>query len=157
MIYSKLSNFLLITALLSFLLMISQVKVSHAHNIAGPIDPAGNVPTFTAVAIVSCTDDGNGPADHLLANIKDHPSNPAVDGMFVNMTLFKGNKAVSVTDVTPGDDNPSQTIKLSAGNGVYYMIVSKTKPGVRNVVVDYHCMTADNAHTGTDIVLIHYE
>jgi hypothetical protein len=146
----KLKNSLLGAA---FLLMIGQESISNAHNIAGPIDPAGNVPSFTAVAMVACADG----TDYLMANIKDHPSNPAVEGMFVNMTLFKGDKAISVTDIVPGDDNPSQSIKLSAGSGVYFMIVSKTKAGVRNVAVDYHCMTNDNVHMDTDIFLSHYE
>ena len=155
--YSKLSHLLLVTTTLTALLLFGQPRVSKADEIAGPIDPVGNVPSFTAVAMVSCYNDGNGDADHLIARIKDLPSNPAIEGMFVNMTLFKGSKAISVTDVVPGDDNPSQFIKLSAGNGVYFMIVSKTKAGARNVFVDYHCMTANNVHTGTDIALSHYE
>ncbi|SFM01832.1 hypothetical protein SAMN05421880_10455 [Nitrosomonas nitrosa] len=155
--YSKFGPILLVTTVLTTLLYFSLSGVVKAHEIAGPIDPVGNVPSFTAVAMVTCYDDGNGPADYLIANIKDLPSNPAVEGMFVNMTLFKGSKAISVTDVVPGDDNPSQFIKLSAGNGVYFMIVSKTKAGARNVFVDYHCMTANNVHTGTDIALSHYE
>jgi hypothetical protein len=73
------------------------------------------------------------------------------------MSLFKGSKAISTTDVVPGDDRPSPSIKLSGGNGVYFMIVSKTKAGTRNVSVDYHCMTANNVHTGTDVALSHYE
>lgn len=157
-IYSKFSHLLLVITMLTALLLFGQSRVSKAHEIAGPIDPTGNVPSFTAVAMVTCYDDGNGPADHLIANIKDLPSNPAVEGMFVNMTLFKGSKAISVTDVVPGDDNPSQFIKLSAGNGVYFMIVSKTKAGARSVFVDYHCRTANDVHTGTDIALLsHYE
>lgn len=155
--HSKFSPILLVVTVLTTLLFFGSSGVVKAHEIAGPIDPVGNVPSFTAVAMVTCYDDGNGPADYLVANIKDFPSNPAVEGMFVNMTLFKGSKAISVTDVVPGDDNPSQFIKLSAGNGVYFMIVSKTKAGARNVFVDYHCMTANNVHTGTDIALSHYE
>lgn len=155
--YSKLSHLLLVTTTLTALLLFGQPRVSKADEIAGPIDPVGNVPSFTAVAMVSCYNDGNGDADHLIARIKDLPSNPAIEGMFVNMTLFKGSKAISITDVVPGDDNPSQFIKLSAGNGVYFMIVSKTKAGARNVFVDYHCRTSDDVHTGTHIDLSHYE
>lgn len=154
---SKFSNGLLIATMLAVSLLFGQSGISRAHEIAGPIDPVGNVPSFTAVAMVSCYNDGNGDADYLMASIRDLPSNPAVEGMFVNMSLFKGSKAISTTDVIPGDDNPSPSIKLNGGNGVYFMIVSKTKAGTRNVFVDYHCMTANNVHTGTDVALSHYE
>ncbi len=137
------------------LLMFCQIRASHAHDIAGPIDPNG-VPSFTVVAAVTCFDDGNGPADYMMARIKDLPSNPAVPGMFVNMTMLKANAALSITDIIPADDAPSQWIALRGGNGVYSLIVSKTLPGMREISVEYHCMTAFNVHTGTDIVLTYY-
>lgn len=151
---TKLQHTLLAVALV---LGIGQAGVGNAHGIAGPIDPDGNVPSFTAVAKVTCFDDGNGKTGYLMANIKDHPSNPVVEDMFVHITLFKGDKAISITDTIPGDDSFSPSIQLSAGDGVYSMIVSKTKAGTRNVAVDYHCMTADHVHTGTDIFLSYYE
>jgi len=154
---SKLSDSALVAALLTCMLLISPARNSHAHEITGPIDPAGNVASFTAVAWVTCFDDGNGVADNLIANIMDLPSNPAVESMFVNLTLFKGSMAISTTDITPGDNNPSPTIMLSAGSGVYSMIVNKTKPGTRNIAIDYHCMTANGVHTGTSINLVHYQ
>lgn len=138
------------------LLMICQIRISHAHDVAGPIDPTGDVPSFTAVALVTCFDDGNGPADYLMANIKDHPANPPVEGMFVNLTLFKGDQAISTTDIVPGDDSPSESVSLRGGAGSYHMIASKTRAGVRDIVVDYHCMTANHTHTGTDIALLYY-
>ncbi|HRQ04661.1 MAG TPA: hypothetical protein PK580_01725 [Nitrosomonas halophila] len=124
----------------------------HAHNIAGPIDPAGNVPSFTVVALVTCFDESN---DKLVANIKD--LSPAVDGMFVNLTLFKGGNAISATDPIPGDQGSSPTITLRGGSGLYYMIINKTKAGTRNVAVDYHCLTENGVHTDTDIRLTTYE
>lgn len=139
------------------LLMICQIRISHAHDVAGPIDPTGDVPSFTAVALVTCFDDGNGPADYLMANIKDHPANPPVEGMFVNLILFKAGQAVSTTDIVPGDNNPSPLVSLRGGANVYYMIASKTRAGVRDIAVEYHCMTADHMHTGTDLRLEYYQ
>jgi hypothetical protein len=153
----SLSDGILMAALLTCMLLFSPARIGHAHDIAGPIDPAGNVASFTAVALVTCFNDGNGVADNLIANIRDLPSNPAVEGMFVNLTLFKGSMAISTTDITPGDNNPSPAVKLSAGTGAYFMIVSKTKPGARNIAIEYHCMTQDNVHTGTGIDLVHYQ
>ncbi len=155
-IYTKL-KIIPFVAIAMMLLMICQVRISQAHDIAGPIDPAGDVPSFTAVALVTCFDDGNGPADYLVANIKDHPANPPVEGMLVNLILFKGGQAISTTDIVPGDDSPSPSVSLRGGAGGYYMIASKTLAGVRDIVVDYHCMTANHVHTGTDIALVHYQ
>lgn len=144
-----------LAALLSFLLLMSLAGVSRADEIGGPIDPFG-IPGFNAVAMVNCFPD-NGEPDHLIADIKDLPSNPAVEGMFVTLTLFKGGSSISTTDITPGDNNPSPAVKLRGGRGVYYMIVNKTKPGLRNVEVIFHCQTEDNVHVGTSVTLSHYE
>lgn len=145
------------TSLLAAIFLLTTAGVAHTHDIAGPIDPTGNVPSFTAVAAVSCLDDGSGKADHLFANILDHPTNPNVEGMQVTLTLFKGGHAISTTDTTQGDDTPSPSVKLSGGEGVYHMIVNKTRPGLRNVAIQYHCEKADGNHTGTGITLLHYE
>lgn len=153
----ELRNGILMAAGLACMLLVSLARTSHAHDIAGPIDPAGNVASFTAVALVSCFDDGNGPADNLIANIIDLPVNPAVEGMFVTLTLFKGGAAISTTDITPRDNNRSPMVKLSAGGGAYFMIVNKTRPGTRHIAIEYHCMTAGGVHTGTDINLTHYQ
>lgn len=138
----------------AFLSGVGLAGAGFAHEIAGPIDPTGNVPSFTVVAMVTCFND-NGRTDKLVANIRD--TSPAVEDMFVNLTLFKGSKAISTTDPIPGDQRSSPTITLSGGSGFYFMIINKTKAGTRNVAVEYHCMTADNVHTGTAIDLTTYE
>lgn len=138
----------------AFLSAVGLAGAGFAHEIAGPIDPAGNVSSFTVVAMVTCFND-NGQTDKLVANIRD--MSPAVEGMFVNLTLFKGSKAISTTDSIPGDNSPSPTITLRGGGGLYFMIINKTRAGTRNVAVDYHCMTADNVHTSTNIQLSTYE
>ena len=145
------------TGLLAAVLLLTATGIAQAHEVAGPIDPAGNAPSFTAVAGVTCFNDGNGKAGHLITSILDHPSNPFVEGMQVTLTLFKSGHAISTTDTTQGDDTPSPSVKLSGGEGTYHMIVNKTRPGVRNVAITYHCETAEGVHTGTDILITHYE
>lgn len=119
------------------------------------LDPAGNKATFTALARVTCFDDGNGPADLLAAQIRDN--SPAIPDMFVSLQLLKGSKAISVTDTTPGDAQFSQQVSLQGGNGVYFMMVNKTIAGARDFEVEWHCITANQAHTGTDIVVDQFE
>ncbi|SER70873.1 hypothetical protein SAMN05421690_10576 [Nitrosomonas sp. Nm51] len=122
---------------------------SSAHGGGATMDAAGISRTFTAVVLVTCFDDGNGPAENLIARVRDN--SPQVPGLLVNMQLFKGNKAVSITDTVSGDADYSPFVTLHGGPGVYFMIVNKTDAGARSVDVEWHCSTVDGIHTGTEI------
>ncbi|MDT8363820.1 MAG: hypothetical protein RQ714_04135 [Nitrosomonas sp.] len=145
------------TGLLAAVFMLAFIGVAQADDIGGPIDPEGNVPSFNAVGAVACFNDGNGKTDRLEASIRDHPSNPFVDGMQVTITAFKGGHAISATDTTQGDEAGSPVVELEGGEGVYHMIVNKTRPGRRDVDVVFHCLTASGIHTGTSITISHYQ
>lgn len=148
------SKFKLNTVLLGLTALIGS-GIAQAHDIDGVIDGGGNAPAFTVIAQVTCFDDGNGPASYLIGKVGDYPTNPHVDGMYVNLVLHKSNQAASTTDMGPRDFEYSQPIVLFGGNGVYNMFVSKTVTGARHVAVEYHCMTANNVHTGTGIDLVY--
>lgn len=126
-----------------------------AHGGGATLDPAGNKATFTALARVTCFDDGNGPADQLIARIRDNSA--PIPGMFVSLQVLKGSKAISITDTTSGDAEFSPFVTLQAGNGVYFMMVDKTMAGARNFEAEWHCNTATGVHTGTDIVVDQFE
>ena len=144
-----------ILAMAGIIIMAGYAATISAHGGGAALDPVGNKATFTALARVTCYDDGNGPADNLVAKIRDN--SPPVPGMFVSLQLLKGSKAISITDITPGDAEYSQSVSLQGGNGVYYMMANKTVAGIRNFEVEWHCMTANNAHTGTDIIVDQFE
>ncbi len=131
------------------------VQSSHAHDAAATMDPASNSATFTGYGFVTCFDDGNGPADKLVASVRDH--SPPVPGLLVNLQILKGNRAASVTDPVSGDGNGSPAISVKGGNGVYLIMVNKTAPGARDFSIEYHCMTANDVHTGTDIGVYQFE
>jgi hypothetical protein len=150
---SNLPSKLLVTT--AILITTGYAATISAHGGGATLDPAGNKATFTALARVTCFDDGNGPADHLVAKIRDN--SPAIPGMFVSLQLLKGSKAISVTDTTPGDAQFSEQVSLQGGNGVYLMIANKTVAGARDFEVEWHCMTANEVHTGTDIVVDQFE
>lgn len=126
-----------------------------AHSGSAVLDPSGNVDTFTALARITCSDDGTGPAAKLVARIRD--KSPPVEHLYLNLQLLKGTRAISISDVTPGDANYTPFIELRGGNGTYYLILNKTMAGVRDFDLEWHCMTADNLHTGTDIIVDQYE
>lgn len=131
------------------------IQSSHAHDAAATMDPASNSATFTGYGFVTCFDDGNGVADKLVASVRDH--SPPVAGLLVNLQILKGNRAASVTDPVSGDGNGSPAISVKGGNGVYLILVNKTAPGARDFSIEYHCMTANNVHTGTDIGVYQFE
>lgn len=43
---------------------------------------------------------------------------------------------------------------LWGGNGAYTLAVHKLKAGTKNYVLQYHCLTANDLHTGTTIILL---
>ncbi|MDR4513978.1 hypothetical protein [Nitrosomonas sp.] len=143
-VLSKFSISLFIT-----LCLLSYAASSSAHGGGATMDAAGISRTFTAVVLVTCFDDGNGPAENLIARVRDN--SPPESGLLVNLQLFKGNKAVSITDTVSGDADYSPYVTLHGGPGVYFMIINKTDAGARSVDAEWHCNTVDGIHTGTEI------
>lgn len=119
------------------------------------MDAAGTSRTFTGLAFVTCSNDGNGEAENLIARIRDKSA--PVDGLLVNLQLYKGNKAVSITDTVSGDNEYSPFVTLHGGPGTYWMIVNKTDAGARVFDIEWHCNTLTGVHTGTDIGVAQFE
>lgn len=131
------------------------VQSGYTHDVAATMDPAGNSAIFTGYGFVTCFDDGNGSADKLVASVRDH--SPPVPGLLVNLQILKGSRAMSTTDSVSGDEASSPAATINGGNGVYFILVNKTAPGARNFSIQYHCMTANDVHTGTDIGVYQFE
>lgn len=142
---------------LPFYLMLafSAVGKVYAHGGGAVMDEAGTKASFTALARITCFDDGAGPAQFLVARIRDNSS--ALQGMLVSLQLLKGTRATSVTDLISGDADYSAFATLSGGNGTYQLIINKSKAGARSFDLEWHCLTATNAHTGTDIIVDQFE
>ncbi len=126
-----------------------------AHGGGAVMDPAGNKASFTAYASITCFDDGNGPASYLTARVRDNSAPLA--GMVVSLQLLKGSRAISVSDTVSGDANYSAFVSLPGGNGVYSLLLNKSLAGARSFDLEWHCMTAGDVHTGTDIVVNQFE
>lgn len=134
--------------------LISYTSVSSAHTAGATLDPEGNVRSFTGMAFITCFDDGNGPADNIIVRVRDN--SPPVPGLLVNVQVYKGNKVNSITDTVSGDADFTPFITLQGGAGVYWLLVNKTDVGARSFEIEYHCNTADDIHTGTDIGVTQY-
>lgn len=153
--FKRLNGKGLTSQLITAIALFGLVQSSHAHDAAATMDPVGNSATFTGYGFVTCFDDGNGSADKLVASVND--LSPPVPGLLVNLQILKGNRAASVTDPVSGDGNGSPVITVRGGNGVYLIMVNKTGVGARNFSIQYHCMTANDVHTGTDIGVYQFE
>ncbi|MDV6341888.1 hypothetical protein R2083_04965 [Nitrosomonas sp. Is35] len=128
--------------------------VSGAHEAGATMDPDGTTASFTGYALVTCIDDV-GVTDRLVASIKD--TSPPQDKLLVSLQIIKGYLADSTTDPVSGDGNFSPEAKVQGGGGVYQILVNKTIAGARSFLVSYHCMTADNVHTATEITVRQFE
>ena len=153
--FKRLNGKGLTNQLIATIALFGLIQASHAHDAAATMDPVGNSATFTGYGFVTCYDDDNGPADKLVASVQD--LSPPVPGLLVNLQILKGNRAASVTDPVSGDGKSSPEITVRGGNGVYQIMVNKTAVGARNFSIQYHCMTANNVHTGTDIGVYQFE
>jgi hypothetical protein len=109
----------------------------------------------SALAHVTCLNDGTGEPAALISQIKDM-SQPD-EGLLLSVQLLKGTQVINSTDSISGDANYSPLVALEGGAGVYNMMLTKTAEGERTFDLIWHCMTADGLHTGTDIVVRQYK
>ena len=141
-------------AMIFTVITLGYAGLSGAHDAGATMDPDGTTASFTGYALVTCIDDV-GVTDRLVASIKD--TSPPQDKLFVSLQIIKGNRADSTTDPVSGDGNFSPEAKVQGGSGVYQILVNKTIAGARSFLVSYHCMTADNVHTATEITVKQFE
>jgi hypothetical protein len=127
------------------LLVIGFAQTVFAHEQGGILGNAANAVDYYQI---NCTDDGTGPADHLVVAIMDAAPKKAP---LLSVQVTKGKLAQNTTDSIDGDAAFSPEVSLQGGNGAYYVTIDKTKAGPEVYTLDYHCITASNEHTGTDI------
>ena len=119
------------------------------------LDPEGNNPGFLAYAEFTCFDDGNGVPDHLLISVKDF--SPPQANLLLSAQIIGRFNAATTTDVTSGDSSSSPEVRIHEGVGPYQVLVTKSGPGAREFVLTYHCMTANNVHTGNGYVVRQFQ
>lgn len=116
--------------------------------------------------LVTCSTDGGGESDRLEVQIKDLTTTTgggklsavvqredvvttASDPQRVN----RGEGCAGWDDVTK-DTDFGNLVQLSKGNGVYYIMVHKQKPGLKSYLLQYHCKSSTGLHTGTSLLVI---
>lgn len=133
------------------LLLLAAVDATLAHNARATLDAAGNKATFTALARITCFDDGSGAPSALYVRVRDN--SPVVAGLLLTMQVLKGAQALSISDTVSADANYSEPLQLNGGAGVYTVLLNKTAAGARNFDIEWHCLTTTGDHTGTDILV----
>lgn len=98
---------------------------------------------------IECYNDGNGVTELLELNIRDN------DGIKANSVfsaqVLKGALAYNTTDNgSDGDTKHSPTIKIRGGDGIYHVLIGKSRVAADDYVLDYHCVTKNDKHTGTN-------
>ena len=127
------------------------VGMAHAHTYDIPMGAAEGITHFVGVI---CSTDGGYDTDHLVMNVRNNtPGAP-----LLNAQIVKGTAAASTTDKISGDLQPSPTVRVRGGNGVYLLLINKSGPGALSYSLTIHCMDASGQiHTGTDGVVYQYE
>ena len=106
----------------------------------------------TDLWLVSCSNDGNGPAAYLKVQLQATPA--------THLQISRNQQSISVTGVSTAKGEFSKFIRLKPvkpgttdndGNGDYLVMVNKSKAAKAYYSFNYHCMTASGGHTGTDI------
>jgi hypothetical protein len=95
---------------------------------------------------VTCFDNGGGTPARLEAHLQDLV--PARVPL-LSVQLLKENMAANSTDRKTGEGSPE--VSLNGGDGDYYVLVNKTKKGLKSYELDFHCITSANVHSGTSV------
>ena len=114
-----------------------------AHDINGTLGKAAGATDYYQV---ECFDDGTGPADHLVVEIKDLAP---VAAPLISVQVTKGIIARNTTDAVDGNATYSPTLTVKGGNGAYFLTVDKTAAKAEAYNIQIHCLTGGSQHTGT--------
>ena len=135
----------LLSPFATLLLVASWVSSAQAHSLSGSL---GSSAAALHYYQIQCYDDGNGTNGRLEASIKD--LSPVVKPL-VSMQISRDNSSTNTTDAKDGDATASPLVKLQGEDGFFYITVNKTAAGSEDYSIEFHCMTNDGQHTGTNV------
>ena len=137
---------------LAFLLSVGQAGDVLGHTTGGSL---GKKKSATDAYSVTCSNEEGGDTAtfRLAARVRDEnpPRKPKV-----SVTIAKGGTAVRVTDKKDGDRRFSPWAYVDGGNGVYRLIVTKSRKGRERFSVEFHCQGPSSSgfvHTGSSVII----
>jgi hypothetical protein len=151
---------LLLLALVTF----ANPAVVYAHDQNGTLGPDSSASDYYQII---CSDDGNGPTNHLeIEMLSTTKGLPVVSLQIVTQVVSTAQplSIYNITDAVSGDSTPSRTVQVANvqtdpdlgytnAEGSYYVSVNKTQAGIQSYHFTYHC-TSDTAHTGSEIITL---
>jgi hypothetical protein len=117
--------------------------LASAHSLTGSLGAATGATDFYQV---TCSDDKSGPPSYLVTSIE---STISAATPRISVQARFNTSASNATDPINGDGNYSPSGKVTAGGGLYNVLIYKDGAGVQNYALEYHCLTATGVHTGT--------
>ena len=135
--------------ILSLSMALAQANLVYAHDLSGSLGVAS---TSIDYYQVHCFDDGAGPNGYLEVSLKDIAP---VAAPKISLQVIRDDTATNTTDPIDGDagESPILSVKGSADQ-YYFLTIDKTAAGAESYSAEYHCLTNDNQHTGTEIYTI---
>ncbi len=126
-------------------LLLAVGQIAQAHSLSGAL---GSSPRATDLYQVTCFAEDGGPVTgHLRVSVRD---NAPVKRPQVSVQILKGLLATNTTDARDGNLAYSRPVTIDGGDGVYQMLVNKSGRGAETYTIEYHCISPDGVHTGTD-------
>ncbi|MCF8006110.1 MAG: hypothetical protein K9K84_01765 [Methylovulum sp.] len=120
-----------------------------AHDLSGSLGQASSAVDFYQI---HCFDDGAGANGYLEAELRDETP---IAAPLISMQISVGERVYNTTDAKDADAAYSPSLQVAGNADEYYLItINKTAAGKENYAVSYHCLTAENQHTGTEIFRI---
>jgi len=99
---------------------------------------------------VHCFDDGSGDNDHIAVSVQDLLPNI---GPKISVQVIRGDAATNTTDAVDGNASHSPEVIVKGGADEFYTLtVNKSGGGSENYLLEYHCISVTNQHTGTELV-----
>ncbi len=136
-------------AIMSLIMALAPENLVYAHDLSGSL---GFASTSIDYFQVHCFDDGAGPNGYLEVALKDIAP---VATPKISLQVIRDNMATNTTDPIDGDAGESPILSVNGSGDQYYLLtIDKTAAGAENYSVEYHCMTNDNQHTGTELYMI---
>lgn len=124
--------------------------IAPAHSVSGSLSTTAGATDFYQV---TCDDDGNGPPAYLVTSILA-TSATALPHVSVQDRKDTTTTVTNSTDPTNGDTSYSPEARLNGGGGLYNVLIDKDGAGTQSYTFQFHCITADGTHTGTNIVSV---
>ena len=141
-----------ITMALSFLLSVGQAGVVLGHSAGGSLGPKKSA---TDVYSVTCSNEEGGDTATFRLAARGRDEIPSRTPR-VSVTIAKDGTAVRVTDKKDGDRRFSPWAFVDGGNGVYRLLVTKSRRGRERFSVEFHCQGPSSSgyvHTGSSVII----